>query len=262
MSAAFDTLNHKVLIHRLLSIGITGKALDWFKSYLNGTSSVCINNQYSPPMPITHGVPQGSILGPILFNIYLLPLFQTIEKHEVISFHTYADDIQLYLKCNDVPHSTPQKLSNCITDIHNWLNINSLRLIPSKSESMFLHLPLRSMEINYPPLITSCSTPIEYTETVRNLGVIFDSTLSFKSQIDKVHKSVNYHLHCLRLIRRSIPLEVAATIASSFILPHFDYCNHLLYGSPAYHIRRLQLLQNAVVRCVYLVGRMTQSHRI
>ena len=260
MSAAFDTLDHKILINRLMSIGITGTALKWFESYLNNrTSTVCIDNKYAPPQSISHGVPQGSVLGPILFNIYMLPLFTIIEKHIGVSFHSYADDIQLYMKCNETTKSTPHILSNCISDIHDWLNNNSLRLNPSKSESIFLHLPFRSNEIQCPPLITSGTTSIDYSKTVRNLGVMLDSTLSFKTQTAKILKTVNYHLHCLRLIRRSIPFEVAATIASSFILPHFDYCNQLLNGIPAYMIRRLQTLQNAIVRCVHLLPRRSND---
>ena len=170
MSAAFDTLDHDILLHRLSSIGITGLALQWFQSYLHGrTSSVCINNNYSPSHMISHGVPQGSVLGPILFNIYLLPLFNILDKHKDISFHTYADDIQIYLKCNDDPSSAPDKLTKCITDIHNWLNTNSLRLNPAKSESIFLHLPYRSNHIEQPPLIQSGSIPIVYSDKVRNL---------------------------------------------------------------------------------------------
>ena len=118
---------------------------------------------------ISHGVPQGSVLGPILFNIYLLPLFNILDKHKDISFHTYADDIQIYLKCNDDPSSAPDKLTKCITDIHNWLNTNSLRLNPAKSESILLHLPYRSNHIEQPPLIQSGSIPIVYSDKVRNL---------------------------------------------------------------------------------------------
>ena len=74
-----------------------------------------------------------------------------------------------------------------------------------------------------------------------------------------MHKSIHYHLHCLRLIRRSIPLPIAITIASSYIIPLFDYCNSLLFNLPEYKLIKLQRLQNAVVRCVHLISRRSSD---
>lgn len=170
MSAAFDTLDHTILIQRLSSIGITDIDLKWFISYLNNrTSTVKNNNHSSLPHYITHGVPQGSVLGPILFNIYILPLLSVINKYHDISYHIYADDIQLYISCSDDADLATHRLSQCISDIHQWLNANSLRLNPSKYEAIFFHLPLRSG-----------TTKIPYSSTVRDLGIQLDNTLSFK----------------------------------------------------------------------------------
>ena len=144
MSSAFDTLDHNVLIHRLSAIGIKGIALKWFTSYItNRSTSVRINTQSSTSSSITHGVPQGSVLGPLFFNIYLLPMFDIFIDYPGISFHTYADDLQLYLNYTDAPTYTPDRLSSCIKSIHHWLSSNSLKLNATKTEAIFLHLPLR-----------------------------------------------------------------------------------------------------------------------
>ena len=104
MSSAFDTLDHNVRIYRLSAIGITGIALNWFTSYItNRSSSVRSNTYYSPIHSITHGLTQGSVLGPLLFNIYLLPIFEIFTDYPDISLHTYADDLQLYLNCTYFP---------------------------------------------------------------------------------------------------------------------------------------------------------------
>ena len=86
-----------------------------------------------------------------------------------------------------------------------------------------------------------------------------DTTLSIDSHLIHMHKSIHYHLHCLRLIRRSIPLPIAITIASSYIIPLFDYCNSLLFNLPEYKLIKLQRLQNAVVRCVHLLPRRSSD---
>ena len=214
-----------------------------------------INTHSSPSRFITHGVPQGSVLDPLLFNIYLLPMFDIFTDYPDISCHTYADDLQLYLNCTYSPTYAPDRLSSCIKSIHHWLTSNSLKLNPTKTEAIFLHLPLRSYTLPEPPPISLDNTPLPYSQHVRNLGFHIDTTLSLDYHIIHMHKSIHYHLHCLRLIRRSIPLPIAITIASSYILPLLDYCNSLLFNLPEYKLIKPQRLQNAVVRCVHLLPR-------
>ena len=145
MSFAFDTLDHNVLIYRLSAIGIKGIALNWFTSYITNRSfSVRINTYSSPSNSITHGVPQGSVLGPLLFNIYLLPMFDIFTDYPDISFHTYAEDLQLYLNCTDSPTYASERLSSCTKSIHNDL--------PQKrklSFSTYQYVP--PLSLNHPP---------------------------------------------------------------------------------------------------------------
>ena len=122
LKSAFDCLNHTIMINRLREIGISGDMLKWFESYLSGwTYSVKINQEYSNPVTSLHGVPQGSVLGPLLFNGYCLPLARVIEKHN-IAFHMYADDTQLYLDFDPRDkNSSIVRINACIKDIKMWI---------------------------------------------------------------------------------------------------------------------------------------------
>ena len=155
MSSAFDTLDHNVRIYRLSAIGITGIALNWLTSYItNRSSSVRSNTYYSPIHSITQGLTQGSVLGPLLFNIYLLPMFDMFTDYPDISLHTYADDLQLYINCTYFPTYAPDLLSSYIKSIHQWLTSNSLKLNPTKMEAINLKLHLRSSTLPEPPHLT------------------------------------------------------------------------------------------------------------
>ena len=185
-------------------------------------------------------------------------MFQIFTDYPYISFHIYADDLQLYLNSTESPTHAPNRLSSCINSIHQWLTSNSLKLNPTKTEAIFLHLPLRSSTLAEPPILLNMTT-LPYYKHARNLSLHIDSTLSLDTHIAHKHKSIHYHLHCFRLIRRYIPLPIAITIASSYILPLFDYCNILLFYLPVYKLIKLQRLQNAVVRCVHLLPRRSYN---
>ena len=167
-------------------------------------------------------------------------MFDIFTDYPDISFHTYADDLQLYLNCTDSPTYAPDRLSSCIKSIHQWLTSNSLMLNPTKTEAIFLHLPLRSSTLPEPPPISLNNTTLPYSQHIRNLGFHLDTTLSLDYHLMHMHTSIHYHLHCLHLIRRSIPLPIAITIASSYIIPLFDYCNSLLFNLPDYKLNKLQ----------------------
>ena len=134
LSAAFDTVDHKILLGRLSSrFGIKGKALDWLRSYLTDrTQLVKVDDASSTVRPLHWGVPQGSVLGPMLYLLYTSPLGDIVREHG-LPFHFYADDSQLYTSFayNDTSDlvAAKQRLENCVADINLWMTANKLKLI-------------------------------------------------------------------------------------------------------------------------------------
>ena len=130
LSSAFDTLDHKILLHRLNHVfGISERALKWFESYLKDRSqTVIINKRKSKKSDLQFGVPQGSVLGPLLFVMYTTPLSNIIAHHQML-YHFYADDTQLYIG-TDVSNfdKTKELTENCISDIQNWMIVNKLKM--------------------------------------------------------------------------------------------------------------------------------------
>ncbi len=138
LSSAFDTFCHEILLSRLSSIGITGTALELFSSYLTGRQQFVIyQNHRSSTKSISSDVPQGSVLGPLLFTIYMLPIGQII-KHHGFNFYCYADDIQIYFSTPSTSVFPPPTLTNCIKELELWLEANYLRFNSDKSEVILI----------------------------------------------------------------------------------------------------------------------------
>ena len=141
LSATFDTIGHTIILDRLnVYYGISELALGWFKSYLSGrTHSVKVRSTLSHPAVLHYGVPQGSVLVPILFSLHTNPIGTIIHSHSSINYHFYADDTQLYITFSpeNFSHSM-QKLKNCLNDIQNFMFANKLKLNPDKTKFILI----------------------------------------------------------------------------------------------------------------------------
>ena len=207
LSAAFDTIDHQILLTRLNStFGFCGSALSLLSSYLsNRTQHVTIGNQSSASIPLTTGVPQGSVLGPLLFSLYTSPI-SSIFACTPVSFHLYADDTQLYISFSSSESSNSlASLSSTLDTVYSWLTLNRLSVNPDKTEYLlFGTYQQRSKVID--SSVSFQGKRLNPSSHARNLGVVFESDLSLTRHISNVCRSSYHHIRQLglRQVRSSL----------------------------------------------------------
>ena len=215
---AFDTVNHSILLQKLNHYGILGNALQLIESYLTDREQcVQVNNITSDFDFIKHGVPQGSILGPLLFLLYTNDI---AESSPLFDFYLFADDNAIVLSDTDIKR-LEHTLNTELIHVSNWLIANKLSLNVGKSNVLLFR---RSNKQPPPPInITINGLPVDEKEHAKYLGIIIDNKLTFKKHIDHVKSRLVKGCAILTMVRHYVPKQILINTYNAHIQPHIDY---------------------------------------
>ena len=244
-----DHIAHTILLSRLdYWFGVTGKALDWLKSYLTGRCQrIRLGDCLSSIADLKFGVPQWSVLGPLLFTLYTTPLSSIICEH-AIPHHLYADDSQLYVFFASGDSAAALKgLQSRLASVQPWMSTNKRKLNPDKTEFLFIgNERQRSKYLSMFPieLLGVKTNPVK---SARNLGVM---NITFHSYISAVCNSCFYHMRNMRHTHHHHDLNNAKLLATPLVSSLLNYCNSLFYGIAEIDFTRLQRVQNQLASLV------------
>ena len=242
LSAAFDTIDHSILLSRLsYSFGISDTVLAWFTSYLTDrTQTISVNGSKSLPAPLHYGVPQGSVLGPILFVLYTQPLSKRIQHHSLYH-HSFSDDNQHYISANLAQLQEIIRTSqSCISDVQAWMHNSKLQLNPDKTEMILITSKHNQKSLSFPFSVDIKGTLTHLSSSVRNLRITLDQNLSFQQHVSRTCQICYFELRRIDSIRHFLSQDALKTLISVFVLSRIDYCNSLLAGCPKQFIHKLQ----------------------
>ncbi|KAK7092477.1 hypothetical protein V1264_008215 [Littorina saxatilis] len=230
-------------------------ALSWIQNYLSDRKQfVLIDGQQSAETSLVFGVPQGCVLGPVLFIMYTAPLTTLIENHCVLH-EIFADDTQInHSASHDKYPDLVLSLQECVRDVGAWMEENKLKLNDDKTEAMRFSYstPTHAKSISeLPQAISLNNIDIKFSDTSRDLGVFFDKDLSMKQHVVQTCKAARMEIRRIGSIRQYLTEDATKRLVCSGILSRLDNCNSLLAECPKSVTKPLQLVQNAAARLVF-----------
>ena len=241
---AFDTVDHKILLEKLYSYGIRGMAHDWFSSYLqNRQQFVKFNNTCSDYQTVKCGIPQGSILGPLLFLLYINDL-PRVSK--ILMSFLFADDTNLFITGNDIQEIV-RIINEELVNIVDWLRANKLSLNIDKTNFILFRpksRPVSTLDIRIE------GTQIERVTEAKFLGVIIDKKLNWSKHITYIKHKISKSIGIIKKTRRLFDTDTMLSLYNSFVYPYLSYCIHVWGMAYDVHKKDLVVQQKRIVRII------------
>ena len=247
-SKAFDTIDHSILLRKLRLYDLDEKSLQWFGNYLSNRQQLvkANGNVFSNLQQVKTGVPQGSILGPFLFVVYVNDLIYSMRAHNS-EITLYADDTVLYSAANNV-YASSAELKLCLYELYEWCNVNRLSINWSKTKQMVVSRDCLD-DVNIPVLKIDGES-ISNVSFYNYLGVIVDNKLQFNNFLDSKYNKVNQRVYQLGKLRKIVSSDIAITIYKQMILPLLDYADFIIECGRKVKIDKLERLQERALKFV------------
>lgn len=255
LKRAFETINRERLIEKLYQYGIKGMVLKWLRSFLNNrTQQVRFNNKWSKLITTEYGVPQGSVLGPLLFIIYINNIIKVCP--EECSIKMFADDTLIYVT-GVSSEELENKMSMAFSMVEEWMDVNKLKMNADKTKYMIIRSIRKELNGN---IVLKCrdGTEIGRVEIMKYLGIIIDDRLRFKDHCNYMLKKIGKKISFLNRIGKFISMYARCTVYKSITAPHFEYCATLLINMGETQQDKLQIAQNRAMRVILQCDRYTK----
>ena len=246
ISKAFDTIDHNILLSKLYKYGIRGNTLNWFMNYLsNRYQFVSINNTSSSFLRTECGVPQGSILGPILFILYINDLPRVSTK---LKFLLYADDTNILYENTDA-NAIIKTINMEMPKIMEWFESNKLHLNVNKSVAMLFHTRQKRVNIDDISIVIDGKT-IPFTTNTKFLGINIDNNLTWKAHINHITTKISKGVGVLSRLSKELPYNELILIYNTILLPYLTYCCITWGFTYQTYINKILIIQKKAMRII------------
>lgn len=252
---AFETIDRVTLLNKLRCIGFSSSAVQWFESYLTGRRQRTeFHGQTSPEIENPYGVPQGSVLGPLLFILYINDIHTAINHCKL---HLFADDTLLTISSKNITDAIA-KINIDLQRLSHWLQINKLKLNINKTKYMIFGKSNVHAQTKHIIHING-----EYIDRVNNfkyLGIVIDDKLKFHTHVQHIIKQIAKKIGILYRASKQLTTQARVTVYSSMLKPHFQYCSTILFLCTNCDIDKLQIQQNKIMRLILKCSYDTHIH--
>jgi hypothetical protein len=247
---AFDSVSHDILLDKMFMYGVRGVVHNWFKSYLlRRQQYVFVNNVCSDVRSIKYGVPQGSVLGPLLFLLYVNDIGNALPEAKIKLF---ADDTNIFIFSDNI-EMLNQKAQNCIVQLHQWFTVNKLTL--NLSKTCFMVFPKVTNQDEFEIIVNNVK--LENVNSCKYLGITLDNELKWSAHIETVYKKIMKFIGIFYKIRNNLPPEVLKSIYYAFVHPHILYGVELYANTYASYLDKLAKINNKILRILQNKPRLT-----
>lgn len=252
---AFETIDRNILVHKLERLGLSSTVLKWFKCYLcNRSQIVKFKNSLSDPISVENGVPQGTVLGPLLFLLYINDIVKVVRYARI---ELFADDTMIYITGKNI-NQMQVDMNSDINYLYNWLGNNILSVNISKSKFCVFGKKVVLANLNLKDIKLEINKErLKYDKEIKYLGVVFDAHLSYIPHAYYVMRKFSKKINFIARVGRNLSLHTKLMLYNSIAGPHLEFCSTIFYNLPNYIIHEFQIIQNRAMRGILECNRYT-----